>query len=360
MLMTRADLWRHLAAAGLVEGELPATVDMSPWYVRLMLGVAGWIGAMFLLGFLGAAMAIVFRNESAALTVGVLLCLAAWFIFKSARNNDFLSQFGLAIYFAGQVLLCYGLLHKFRGLDSGALLVITACEVVLAVCLDNAIQRVVSACAAGLALATMFALHGALSLVPPLICGVLAYLWLQEFSLARWGRVVRHCGYGLVLAVISVNSGTLLREFFWLPGLSHHRDSVLWSVPWWLGPTLGGGVFIASIVVLLRRAEADWSQRGVRLLLAAALALVLTSCKAPGVVPGVLVVLLGYAHANRLLAGLGILSLIIYLSHFYYQLQTTLLVKSGALIATGMLLLTIRFLLRRYGMATWDGEVRHA
>ena len=42
--------WQTLLDAGLVSGaEPPAGKLESPWYVRLMLGVAGWIAALFLL-----------------------------------------------------------------------------------------------------------------------------------------------------------------------------------------------------------------------------------------------------------------------------------------------------------------------
>ena len=42
----------------------------APWYVRVMLGIAGWIGAMFLLGFVGAGFAFVMRSSGAMFVVG--------------------------------------------------------------------------------------------------------------------------------------------------------------------------------------------------------------------------------------------------------------------------------------------------
>ena len=48
-------LWQQLQQQGLVTGDMPPLSNVnSPWYVRVMLGVAGWIGALFLLGFVGA------------------------------------------------------------------------------------------------------------------------------------------------------------------------------------------------------------------------------------------------------------------------------------------------------------------
>ena len=57
----RDALWAQLRDGGLVEGDLPEVGDArAPWFVRVMLGIAGWIGALFLLGFVGAGFAFVF------------------------------------------------------------------------------------------------------------------------------------------------------------------------------------------------------------------------------------------------------------------------------------------------------------
>ena len=63
---TAQALWSDLRQAGLVSGGAPPTdEDETPWYVRTMLGVAGWIAALFLLGFVGAGFAFVIKSEAA-------------------------------------------------------------------------------------------------------------------------------------------------------------------------------------------------------------------------------------------------------------------------------------------------------
>jgi uncharacterized membrane protein len=65
-----------------------------------------------------------------------------------------------------------------------------------------------------------------------------------------------------------------------------------------------------------------------------------------------------FANGNRVLAGLGILALLGYLSHYYYALYATLLAKSALLAGAGLVLLAARFALRRW----WprDEGVQHA
>ena len=63
---------------------------------------------------------------------------------------------------------------------------------------------------------------------------------------------------------------------------------------------------------------------------------------------GLLVMLLGFSNGNRVLVGLAIASLAIYVSGYYYLLEVSLLHKSGVLLATGGMLLGIRWLLLRH------------
>ena len=58
------------------------------------------------------------------------------------------------------------------------------------------------------------------------------------------------------------------------------------------------------------------------------------------------VLLLSFATGQRVLMGMAILALLFALGHYYYSLQSTLLVKAAALFATGVLLVGARFLVR--------------
>ena len=77
---TRETIWARLQGFGLVEGELPVLdTNRAPWYVRVMPGFAGWIGALFLLGFVGVGFAFVIRSGGASLVADefVAICRAA-------------------------------------------------------------------------------------------------------------------------------------------------------------------------------------------------------------------------------------------------------------------------------------------
>ena len=105
-----AAVWAQLKEAGLVEGEQPTAADVTtPWYVRAMLGIAGWIGAMFLLGFVATGFALVMESAIAALLIGGLLCTLAATLFRRLSGGSFAEQFAFAVSLAGQALIVVGL-----------------------------------------------------------------------------------------------------------------------------------------------------------------------------------------------------------------------------------------------------------
>jgi hypothetical protein len=71
-------LWSRLGAAGLVTGTMPDLAESgTPWYVRVMLVIAGLIAAGCLLGFVGASFERIFTSTTASITTGGVLLLAA-------------------------------------------------------------------------------------------------------------------------------------------------------------------------------------------------------------------------------------------------------------------------------------------
>jgi uncharacterized membrane protein len=77
------------------------------------------------------------------------------------------------------------------------------------------------------------------------------------------------------------------------------------------------------------------------------LVLGIATFKAPGLGVGLIVVILGFSHSNRALLGLGVFSLVVYSSSYYYLMQETLLFKSAILFAMAVFMLVSRLILNR-------------
>ena len=347
--VTRSMIWDRLARASLVEGALPEAGEASsPWFIRGMLGFAGWLGALFLLGFVGAAFVAIFRNASSMLVLGVCACAAAVTIYRVAPKNDFMAQFGLAVSFAGQAMILIGLADLFRSFNPTQFaFCFMLLEAVLFVLVPNYLHRVLSALGAALALLWLIMDAGLFAFAPAAMTAAFLAAWLAEFEFERQGPLLRAGGYGLAIAAVltAVSHGGLWLG--WMIGRGHGAPIGGEAVRW-LGDSASLLVLVGAVVALIRREGLELGSGQGRVGLTAAIILGLASFKAPGVGPAAAILVVGYANGNRVLAGLGILALLGYLSHYYYSLQTTLLFKSGLLAVTGLALLAARLVLHRW------------
>jgi len=334
--MSFDELYRALAERDLIPASQPAPAPdaeavASPWYVQVFVGAGAWLAGIFLLVFL-----VIELNErffpgrvdwGFLLPLGVTSCAGAALLYATASARSvFAAQFALAMSFAGQFGIAFGL-----GDLGGAHLVcwgMLIVEAALVVAMRNHLHRLLSSLAAVVAWA--FAVHqlffGDLSLkAPPGTSGVLHHwplplsvaIWLLVWAPvvaaawwlvrheAEWMAQGRHTGlrpvaHGLI-AAISVAPLALHPNGFWVILLGFGPGH-----PALAGPDKGW--------------VALWP------LLAALLAL-------PAMA-------LAFALRHRPLIGLAILFGLLEISCFYYVLGTTLLVKSLLMAALGLLLLT--------------------
>jgi hypothetical protein len=351
-------LWSRLREAGIVEGDAPEGGLHSPWYVRVMLGVAGWIGALFLLGFLGLGFTVLMKSATAAFVAGAAVCAGATVLFRSAPKSDFMGQFGLAASLAGQALMVFGLAQWFQHSFSAAALAIALLQGLLFALVPNFIHRVWSSWTAALAALYALGYYGLQAVVPAAAMFAALWPWLVEFDRPRQGELLRSAGYGLALAAIQSGSVYGALGMLWI-GLGHEHAPFGAEMQRWLSGFACGAVLIWAVLRLLRREGVGLGEGHGRFALGGAIVLALVALRAPGVAPATALLVVGFANGNRVLAGLGVLALLGYLSHFYYALDATLLYKSMLLAAAGAALLAARFGLRRWWPAA-QREVRHA
>jgi hypothetical protein len=346
MSISREELWNDFTAAGIVTGQMPQPIKSdSPWYVRVMLGFAGWLGALFLLLFFGFALSRLYRNSGSLLVVGAITCVLAALLLRISKN-DFTDQFGLAVSFAGQGLFAYGLLVIFKHENMVlGLLTVSVIEGLLVYFVHNSVHRVLTAAAASIALCFTLTELGMFSLALPLLMAGFAFVWLNEPGWPHRSKGAAHTGYGLALAALYCTSVPMVQHLMWIG--SGHRNTWLTSTGmYWLRLAALSGVILWVIITLLKREQARFAAPAVRCALIGAVIIAALSFKAPGILTGLIIIILGFANGNRVLCGFGIFSLLVYLSQYYYMMQQTLLTKSGILFATGAAMLGSLALLR--------------
>jgi Domain of unknown function (DUF4401) len=325
MITTEGALFDELRARGLVahEAMLPATVDAAvqrPWYIATLLGASGWFAGVFMLGFV----AVLFQPDSAlkAAVSGTVLLAAAWGLYKADRDAAFVAQLALALSLAGQCLMVYAMTTQTHGLAAvaGAALVLQAA---LALAMPNPLHRALSALFASIAWALLlrFAIFGepglssadraaSLALAPALAVWLLAWLpiaaligWLiraEPAWMARgWQAVLRPIVHGLI---VGLAYATLASE----PFESYRAFGNAAAGPDWL-----------ALWPLL-------SALGALAALGAA-----------------------YALRSRALIGACVVAMLLHVSHFYYELGASLLLKSLLMLAMGAAMLLAARLLAR-------------
>ena len=344
-----SELWCRLKALDLITGDAPPVGAITaPWFVRVMLGVAGWIGAVFLLLFVGLALRAVIDSPGASFVVGLIACTTAGVLFRAKPDSDFAAQFALAVSLSGQALVLFALAREMNTNLGVIALSMSVFQAVLFFTIQNSVHRVWSAWTGGTAVVfalTDWHLH---AYAPGPLAAACAWVWLNEFRYAKSGTMLRAGGYGLVLTLMgaagmaAVTSGAAL----WDSGVQRVVTDSAYHV--WFGAGLSGIVLLWTVHRLLVR-EAVLPGTGARWrTLAAAGILAVASLKAPGLAPATLILLLGYANGNRVLVGLGVVALLSYLSFYYYSLEVTLLHKSALMAATGVALLAVRLLLQKW------------
>lgn len=284
-----------------------AAVPARPWYIGLLLGASGWLAGGFLLVFV----AMLFHPDSAgaAAVSGAVLLAAAWALFKVDRDGAFTSQLALALSFAGQCFVLFAMVEHRHALVAvaGAAFVLQAAMLLV---MPNRLHRLMS---------TLFAL--------------IAWALMWRFGL--FGEPSWRNAAGSAVSLPAALGGWLIT---WLPvgGLLWLaiRHEPVWIARGWapvLRPALTGlvvGIAFATLVSYPLESFRWWGSAPVRTdwlalwpLLSAGAALAAVAA--------------AFALGSRALMGTCIVAVLLHVSHFYYALGTSLLLKSLLMLLMG-------------------------
>jgi len=349
-------MWTILTEAGLVHGPAPERGEPdSPWYVKVLLAFSGWLASLFILGFFGVGLEFILESSIASFIAGGMMIGGAYAVLRM-QKNDFIEHLALAMSLAGQALIVWVIFDNFKGNDAIVWLLVALLQVPLAVFMPSYVHRVLSSFAAVFAFSPALTAVGAPYVVGSVIMLLAAWLWLNEFRYPQHIRKSRAIGYGLVLALVFLKGSVLFG--FETMDLLITRDRPDLGVRPWMGEALAGAVTLYVVWQLLqRRGLAGFDRLAISALLGTLL-ICAVSVEARGITTGLVVMLLGFAGGNRVLLGLGVVSLLFYISSYYYLLDATLLAKAQTLLIVGLVLLSVRWLILRFMPP--ENEAKHA
>lgn len=352
MTTANGQLWQTLQQAKCVnvDAPLPDKPLMPPWYLIILEGIAGWIAALFLLGFIGSFLAIGFDEKmvQGSLFIGaVFVLLGAVLDRKSRAQQVFMSQLAFVFGLSGLLCVGWGLSETLGHRNElawficfGALLIIHSAFINnrLSVFLDGIGM---AGCITGILYQWQW-----MSLMP---LGMLVLAIVLCLSLDRLGT---HYGRLCILAYACV-SWTLLAQgllILRVSGLDFFNDAIAhlsiwagllpWSVSLLASLIVVGYIFNQRHITLMSKAGYSTI---IGLILIGFLAIPLT-----GLSSALLFLLLGLQLHNKVLTTLAIISIPLFISAYYYSLNVSLLEKSLLLTALGAVLLLARWGLNRY------------
>jgi uncharacterized membrane-anchored protein len=347
-MFNRQDLWNTLKTNQIVAGELPEISEMAiPWYIRLMQGFAGWLAALFLLIFFGVMFGQLFREANGSLLMVVgLLCNAASYVIIKNDKNDFLSQFGMAISLCGQLMFAIGLfwMYKFNDLNGVPFFILALYQIILSWLIPQFIHRFLTTVFGLLSFLIALNIFGVYGIGTALTAVALGFIWLREH---QWGvnrNFWEPIGYALATTIV-ISNGFLLSSKFLFYRFNTAKSGWLFEHAAQLSSLLISLVIINVVWSLLREYKKGLDQNSTKLALLASIVIAIISYKIFGLSAGLLVVILGFARQRVTLIVLGSLAMISFFSWYYYNLQSTLLIKSIYLIVMAIVFMFCWFIL---------------
>ena len=351
--MQTKDLWTILSHAGLTQGEKGEEVLESPWYIKVLLALSGWIGALFLLVFMALILGLIFagffkerylENFFFLASIGAGFLFFSYVMFKS-KTSEFFEHFFFVISLVGQVFVIAAFFFFFEEHTNEKLFLFMALfQAFLVWLMPNYIHRMLSSFFMALSFSYFFFDIHEPYLFLALLTAVVTWLWMNEFEFKSIKKV-QAIGYGLLFALIGLQYPYLYGyEVF---DLYYHRGGMELSRVIPTVVTLISSLSLGYVVwKILQREELLGNVKIVTLSLVAVVLLAFISFYAVGLMLGIIFLLIGFANSHRLFMGLGVVSSLFFISNYYYFLGETLMDKAIVLGLVGGVLLLMRFALK--------------
>ena len=317
-----------------------ASVRDLPLYVHAMVGLGALIAGFCFIGFLAAANLINFNSEGGLIVWGIAFIGGAILLAKATGNDDhtikssFLTQASFCLMAAGKVLFATGFALMFRpnyewGVTLALALLTAATYHVFPMSIDRFLSALAVFTSIFFNLVTAQSGVGAIQIV--INAFFVAQLGLAAFLMTS-GTIRKDY---LPIAYAAVGTLCVVAIFFAMESeigkFGYHQG---------FSPAIINIALTAALIALI-----GWAAGGMEKLKSEPLAVASVGAVCLGIIsaPGILLsaglMVLGYAQHDRVLLIAGGLLFPAFLSLYYYNLDLTLMAKSGILVASGAVLL---------------------
>lgn len=339
----------------------PASADIdshqpnhdNPWFLQLFFGLSGMLASLFFIGFLTLLLDNTGALDSAValFIIGLLLSAGGFVLFKNkrTRHNMFLNSLALTISIAGQSYVMYALMNDDIEHPFGIWLFLFL-QSAMTFIVPNFIYRLLSNLAAlGCIVFLLNYYH-----LPEVSLGLLALIaivsHLQRYQLlqrapVKWragsSDIIKALGYASTLMLLCISVYFIAAEY----GSGFDSYGQAFSYKYYLAQGLLTLASLYAAYLILKRYHVKLLSAAGLLISAAIIILGIMSIYVSGLLATSLIIIIATANSQRVLLGLGVIALVGYVFWYYYQLDTSLLVKSASMLVIGSTLLLLRWLL---------------
>lgn len=343
----------------------------TPWYLQLFLGLSGLLSGALITGFLVVLLNTALRDTPIKLILSVLLFFISWVLFNphffrrfstvAAANNrekshTFSSSLAFALSLSAQAFLGAVLFESF---DTSAIRVsiFMLVQVLLFAIIQDSLHRFFSAFIALGCLVWLLSYYQ----LPELSAAVLALIATVTglptaklpfsktprrlpFTQQPWlSTILKPLNYASTVMLLMVSVLFIAAEHTqYIVGVA---TEFTYNYP--LAQTLLVAVCLYAAHLILSHYQLKLTSKTGRLIGLSIICLGIVSVYVSGILATSLVIIMAVANQNKTLLGLGISALVGYVFWYYYQLDSSLLIKSGSLMAVALVLFAIRKLLNR-------------
>ncbi len=339
--------------------------DDSPWFMKGLMGIGGWIAAIFLLGSVGLCISTLFLGLDDSqfgifiAIIGIILLAVTTYFNSTTDAGIFRSQLSLSVHGTGHFLLAIGFTMAFELWNTDTdlvmvLLFVTIVQIIFIFLYKDSIYRFLATLAIIFCLSAIAYIYEAPILISLLIGGLMILaisLWADKLP-TRWQiqhfTLLEPIRYGAIIGAFAILIYEVTNRYFEFVPANTVRitTAILFFCLIWLETQL------------LDEYEVRLTSPFALAIFAISLAISIPIWTTPGILAGIISILLAFRRRNRILLGISYLYLAGFISYYYYWLDVTLLTKSIILVITGILFISARFILRR--IVTIPDEVEGA
>ena len=330
-----------------------AAAAPSPWFISLLFGFSGVFASLFFIGFLTLILDNTGLLDStlALFIIGGILSGIGGLLFYNARlrHSPFWNSLAFAVTLAGQGYIAYALLTSEITEPLNIMLLLLV-QLLMTVVIPNFIYRLLSATLALSCLLYLLNYYHLSEISLGLLALITSVTHLQRYTLAafiprKWQNdaleTMSAMGYASAYILLLVSVYFIAAEY----GNSLNNYGESFSYNYYLAQGLLTLASLYAAYLILKRYHIKLLSTAGLLISAAIVLLGIMSIYVSGLLATSLIIIIATANSQRVLLGLGVIALVGYIFWYYYQLDTSLLVKSASMLVIAITLLLLRWLL---------------